>query len=136
HTPEAFLALAQRRVDAVSTTFPRALAALAQTPDTFEIVGPLDVPEYTGIVTRLESTELAREVDAMLTELMESGELQQLREEWFEREFERAEKIEASPGTICRACFSAPPGDAACPSLRSGSRKPRRSGRRSWAISR
>lgn len=94
HTPEAFLALAQRRVDAVSTTFPRALAALAQTPDTFEIVGPLDVPEYTGIVTRLESTELAREVDAMLTEMMESGELQQLQEKWFGRAFDLPEKIE------------------------------------------
>lgn len=82
--PEAYLELANGRIDAVSGALPVLQAVVSERPGRFKIVdGIQDVEAYLGMAIRKEDPALLQFANAHIAELKRSGKLEQLQIKWF-----------------------------------------------------
>jgi polar amino acid transport system substrate-binding protein len=82
--PEAFLALANRQLDAVSSPLPSLTYVMSKRPGTYEIVGPVGAGKiYIGWIARPDDMELRDFLNQKIKELHENAKLTELQKKWF-----------------------------------------------------
>lgn len=100
---EAYVALANGEVDAVIQSLP-ALAVLAKDrPDTFELLGPVELPgafTYLAWVTRPEDTDLRDFISGVIRDMRGDGRLYALQEKWFGFRMEIPDEGYLPPGAV------------------------------------
>jgi len=82
--PEAYLALANRQVDAVTSLLASLRALEARQPKVYEVVGPVIAGrEYLGWACRPEDIKLRDYLSSKIKELRDSGKLAEMQQKWF-----------------------------------------------------
>lgn len=81
--PAAYLALGQRRVDAVFNTVPTLAMVQKSSPGRFNIVRVPGAENWTGLATRKEDVELVTYLNEELRRLKADGRIYELQEKWF-----------------------------------------------------
>lgn len=83
HNPEMFLDVDAKRLDAAITLLPAANQALKSSPGKYKLPSDFGPKSYVGVVTRKDSPDLGQYMDAMLTQLKQSGKFAPLETTWF-----------------------------------------------------
>jgi polar amino acid transport system substrate-binding protein len=100
---EAYVALANGEVDAVIQSLP-ALAVLAkEKPETFELLGPVEIPgafTYLAWVTRPEDKDLRDFISGVIRDMRGDGRLAALQDKWFGFQMEIPDEGYLPPGAI------------------------------------
>ena len=83
-SPEAYLALANRQIDAVTSLLPSLRALVVKQPNVYEVVGPVvNAREYLGWAARPDDKELRDYLSSKIKELRDSGKLYAMQDKWF-----------------------------------------------------
>ncbi|HEY0583893.1 MAG TPA: transporter substrate-binding domain-containing protein, partial [Chloroflexota bacterium] len=83
HTPEMFLDLDTRRVDAAITLLPAAALMMRKNPNKYKAAADFGPKSYVGIVTRKNTPDLTQYLDQQLSAIKASGKLGELELKWF-----------------------------------------------------
>jgi polar amino acid transport system substrate-binding protein len=81
--PEAYLDLANGRIDAVANALPNLAVLAKQQPDKYKVIGTFADKAYYGWVTRKEDTDLLTYLNDRLIKLKEDGTMKDLQGKWF-----------------------------------------------------
>jgi len=83
-SPEAFLALSNRQIDAAVSLLPMVRRLAGKKPELYEVVGRVLVDkEFIGWATRADDTELRDYLNSVIKKLNDSGKLYELQQKWF-----------------------------------------------------
>ena len=99
-SPDEFLALANKQVDAVIDSTPVLLGAMRKFPGAFELVGTFGDPFWVGWVTRPDNLDVRDAINAQIRKLRDSGELGRLQKKWFGYAMEIPDSGYLPPGAI------------------------------------
>jgi polar amino acid transport system substrate-binding protein len=80
---DEILALANGQGDAMVDSMPVLLGAMKKYPDKFEVVGTFGEPFWVGWVTRPEDLDLRDAINAEISKLRDSGQLEPMQKKWF-----------------------------------------------------
>jgi polar amino acid transport system substrate-binding protein len=81
--PEAYLDLANGRIDAVANALPNLLYLAKHQPDAYRVVGTVGEKAYLGWVTRLQDRDLLKYLNDRLIKFKEDGTMEKLQMKWF-----------------------------------------------------
>src|SRR5262245_19239232 len=82
--PEAFLALANRQLDAVASPLPSLAFVMSKRPDAYELVGPVGAAKvYIGWIARPDDGDLRDYLNQKIKELHDNGKLAEFQKKWF-----------------------------------------------------
>jgi polar amino acid transport system substrate-binding protein len=99
-SPDEFLALTNKQVDAVIESTPVLLGAMKKYPGAFELVGTFGSPFWVGWVTRPDNLDVRDAINAQIRKLRDSGELAKLQTKWFGYTMEIPDNGYLPPGAI------------------------------------
>jgi len=99
-SPDEFLALSNKQVDAVIDSTPVLLGAMKKFPGAFELVGTFGTPFWVGWVTRPDNLDVRDAINAQIRKLRDSGELARLQKKWFGYTMEIPDSGYLPPGAI------------------------------------
>lgn len=81
--PAAYMALSQKRVDAVFNSFSSLAVVTRDQPGKYLIVNNIGQDNWAGIATKLENTEIIGFLNGELTRLKGNGQLSAMQTRWF-----------------------------------------------------
>jgi polar amino acid transport system substrate-binding protein len=94
HYPEAYVDLANKRVDAVVNSLSSVVPMMNEQKGKFKIVkGIQDLKAYFGVAVRKDDPEMLKFINAQFAAVKSSGELAKLQEKWFGETMETPNEV-------------------------------------------